>query len=528
MSHIISSVARKTCVSGQIVRRSSSSTNIANLVSQKRAPPNSTKTYWRGYNSLLARATEKEPLRASEKEPLFNPTEQNRLTRQKLVIRSEPAVSNLFDLHKNDPHNCTQRNPRDLCVVEFLEGTSKPMLVEDKLKQRSVFKATDFEPEKTPRDSSAPPFGFFACEEKAAVPYLNAKKEGVIRGEGTRKEVLTYMLDHNSFAGVPKTELVTAKLSNARNSLGFEGLDKVNVEGSLQGFQSNIGTADDFSSSLFDIDSVHRIGCLDVRIMNLDRHLANLLVVSDKASDSGNMAKRNLRLVPVDHCYTLPDFRNLSDVNLEWLHWKQATVPFSKATKKYIESLDIWADASKIMELGLSHGSAISYILGCELLQRGAAAGLTLYDIGNMVQRPFMGEVPSVMEQIVWSALQRWNETEGSEENVSLLDTETRVCQLFSSERKINFNNWVPRKSETALVDSHERLCFKSICGSTGVVFVPTLELLRFIDIACSLIDTEVSQRATVGTNEADNPKKARGNENEGVRSFCVGTQNVH
>jgi len=48
--------------------------------------------------------------------------------------------------------------------------------------------------------------------------------------------------------------------------------------GSVQAFVTNLGSADDFGSSSFGVENVHRIGILDIRLFNMDRHLGNLLV----------------------------------------------------------------------------------------------------------------------------------------------------------------------------------------------------------------------------------------------------------
>jgi hypothetical protein len=48
--------------------------------------------------------------------------------------------------------------------------------------------------------------------------------------------------------------------------------------GSLQRFVKSKGPIEDFSSSLFSVDEVHKIAVLDLRILNLDRNGCNILV----------------------------------------------------------------------------------------------------------------------------------------------------------------------------------------------------------------------------------------------------------
>jgi hypothetical protein len=48
--------------------------------------------------------------------------------------------------------------------------------------------------------------------------------------------------------------------------------------GSLQAFVKSEGPIENFSSDLFSVDEVHKIGILDLRILNLDRNASNILV----------------------------------------------------------------------------------------------------------------------------------------------------------------------------------------------------------------------------------------------------------
>mmetsp|Transcript_7894 Transcript_7894/g.11882 ORF Transcript_7894/g.11882 Transcript_7894/m.11882 type:complete len:823 (+) Transcript_7894:244-2712(+) len=168
---------------------------------------------------------------------------------------------------------------------------------------------------------------------------------------------------------------------------------------SLQEYVENIGGADDFGSSAFDTENVHRIGILDVRLFNMDRHLGNLLV--KKSNDHG----KGLVLIPIDHAYTIPDFRHLSDANFEWLFWRQARKPFSKATLEYINSLDPYFDASVLRRLGIPEEEATTIVITTLFLQKCARAGFTLAEIGEMIQREGLGEKPSELEKIVSKAL---------------------------------------------------------------------------------------------------------------------------
>jgi len=193
--------------------------------------------------------------------------------------------------------------------------------------------------------------------------------------------------------------------------------------GSVQVYVPNIGCADDYGSSMFDTEDVHRIGALDIRLFNMDRHLGNLLVSRrDSSSSNGNSSSngsqnlregpsKTMRLVPIDHAYTLPDFRELSDANFEWLTWKQAREPFSQETKDYLLSLDPFFDASALRRLGLPEESATTVVITTLFLQRCIACGLCLAEIGEMVQREGLGEKESILEKVVASATEEFNMT---------------------------------------------------------------------------------------------------------------------
>ena len=70
---------------------------------------------------------------------------------------------------------------------------------------------------------------------------------------------------------------------------------------------------------------MHRIGILDIRLFNTDRHAGNLLVRMSKSSRSTSSAfgwlENQYSLVPIDHGFCLPEA--LEPPYLEWLHWPQ-------------------------------------------------------------------------------------------------------------------------------------------------------------------------------------------------------------
>lgn len=111
--------------------------------------------------------------------------------------------------------------------------------------------------------------------------------------------------------------------------------------GSLQIYAENLGPIENFSSDIFDVDEVHKIAILDLRLLNLDRNLCNILVCCDKGHE-GNFEK--YKLVPIDHGLSIPDTLSINSYELAWLSFDQASLPFSQKSLDYIRKLDTKAD----------------------------------------------------------------------------------------------------------------------------------------------------------------------------------------
>lgn len=177
-------------------------------------------------------------------------------------------------------------------------------------------------------------------------------------------------------------------------------LDADATIGSLQEFAEHVNNAEEMGSSAFPVEDVHRIGVLDIRLLNLDRHLGNILVAN---APDGSGSKYHL--VPIDHGYCLPDFRNISDTNFEWMYFRQAKQPFSQQTLQYIRALDPQRDVLLLKQLGIRDESVLSNVIATLLLKQSAERGLSLYHIADMVQRSGFREKKSVLENIIDRAL---------------------------------------------------------------------------------------------------------------------------
>lgn len=224
-------------------------------------------------------------------------------------------------------------------------------------------------------------------------------KRSVRVGETGVRELAAYLLDHDGFAGVSPTALVkfshvkfhvndSSPISSSRHKIA-----------SLQRFVEHDSDAGDLSPSGFSVSSVHRIGILDIRLLNIDRHSGNILVGKYECDKHSLGAAE---LIPIDHGLCLPEW--LDDPYFEWLHWPQASIPFSDAEMEYISNLNPFEDAQLLRtQLPRLGESSIRVLVVCTiLLKRAACAGLCLGDIGEIMTRDGHGgeETMSVLEII--------------------------------------------------------------------------------------------------------------------------------
>lgn len=232
------------------------------------------------------------------------------------------------------------------------------------------------------------------------------KRSIKVGGTGIR-ELAAYLLDHGGFAGVPPTALVKIAHVGFHNINNENGANSSSVTSpspykiaSLQRFVAHDFDAGELGFSRFSVASVHQIGIFDVRILNLDRHAGNILV--KKNDQDGNYTVGVAELVPIDHGLCLPEW--LDNPYFEWLHWPQASIPFSEYELEYISNLDPFKDAEILRnELPSLRESSIRVLIICTIfLKQAAAAGLCLADIGKMMTREFCGgeERSSIIENL--------------------------------------------------------------------------------------------------------------------------------
>ncbi|XP_056164579.1 phosphatidylinositol 4-kinase gamma 7-like [Syzygium oleosum] len=228
-------------------------------------------------------------------------------------------------------------------------------------------------------------------------------KRSVRVGETGIREVAAYLLDSEHFANVPPTALVkiTHSMFNINDGVNPDKPNKkkpVSKIASFQQFMPHDFDASDHGTSSFPVSAVHQIGILDIRIFNTDRHAGNLLV--RKLDSMGSFGQ--VELIPIDHGLCLPE--TLEDPYFEWIHWPQASIPFSEVELKYIEKLDYKEDWKMLREvLPVIREACLRVLTLCTIfLKRAAAYGLCLAEIGEMMSREFRSgeEEPSELEVV--------------------------------------------------------------------------------------------------------------------------------
>ncbi|GIL86290.1 hypothetical protein Vretimale_13717 [Volvox reticuliferus] len=277
-------------------------------------------------------------------------------------------------------------------------------------------------------------------------------------GEAALREVAAYLLDHEGWARVPTSVLVRARHpvfcyqsfqtdkpapTSVTNSGGASGLSRPSSQaclegsagaadatsactspatpvqesplpmklGSLQEFVTHECDTSEMGPSRFSVRDVHRIGILDLRLFNTDRHAGNMLVRTPRTATSASTAdlRRSMvapdapyELIPIDHGFCLPE--TLEAPYFEWLHWPQTMLPFSEEELQYIRNLDVELDKAILrQELPMLRPECLRVLEVCTtLLKTCAAEGLTLFDIASVMTRPFVDsdEEPSELERM--------------------------------------------------------------------------------------------------------------------------------
>lgn len=284
-------------------------------------------------------------------------------------------------------------------------------------------------------------------------------KHSVRVGETGFREVAAYLLDHDHFARVPLTSLVKITHSifnlndcvNGNKICNNGGISKI---ASLQQFIPHDFDASDHGTSRFPVADVHRIGILDIRIFNTDRHAGNLLVRKVGDGEFGQ-----IELIPIDHGLCLPEC--LEDPYFEWIHWPQASIPFSEKELEYIKNLDANLDSEMLRrELPMIREACIRVLTLCTVfLKEAAAFGLCLAEIGEMMSREFRckEQKPSELEVICLEAMKQVmgfsdSEEPGAGKDSQVVSWQCSSYKKASGKRRQQADGVVVRRSAKELV----------------------------------------------------------------------------
>jgi len=248
------------------------------------------------------------------------------------------------------------------------------------------------------KDGAGEPAAVFKPHDQEAVPFSGVEldsirlgdevKPGLAFGEGYLKEVAAFLLDRDRFHDVPPT---TVFIFSHRNFFK-DGSLYCNKIGSLQKFIPHKCSAEDIGWNMFPVKEVHRIGVLDCRILNNDRHLGNILVSEGKDGF--------YRLTPIDHGLSLPS--EVSGGSFEWLSFPQARHPFDSETLDYIEHLDPTEDAKLLQKsLPVLRPECLDVLkFSTMFLKKAARCRLNLYQIGCMMSRYLNIDEPCELEKL--------------------------------------------------------------------------------------------------------------------------------
>lgn len=212
---------------------------------------------------------------------------------------------------------------------------------------------------------------------------------GVTPGTCYLRERVAYLLDKDHLANVPYTVIASFAHNIFNSSKSLTGsfqmfakgcqhlldtipksfIDTIVTNGSLTSYFKSFFVDD---SARISVEQIHALAIFDIRVLNCDRHLKNALVDSC------------LKLYPIDHGLILPT--EAKKMKFEWMRLSQSKQPFSNEILKYIESLDEEGDAAILHENKIEKEAIIRMRIAYKLLKIAAKAGMTAYEIGDLMK----------------------------------------------------------------------------------------------------------------------------------------------
>jgi hypothetical protein len=219
---------------------------------------------------------------------------------------------------------------------------------------------------------------------------------GMVGGENLYRERAAYLVSRRlGDLGVPATIIKTFSHPTLGNK------QKI---GSLQRFVPCSTDMSDLGPTGISADEVHKIGCLDILLFNIDRHEGNILL----------RRTCNNELVPIDHGLCLPEVVSrehganeelLRGIFFAWQTWPQARMPFSAKFGRLLSSLTpakvdhlvrgLLSDSDMGLHLGAPAWTTLK--IGATILRSFARRSLA--DMADLVP----GQLPGLL-QAAWLA----------------------------------------------------------------------------------------------------------------------------
>lgn len=312
------------------------------------------------------------------------------------------------------------------------------------LKASSGEKIAVFKPNDEEQGMPSNPKGHSGNGEEGLRPFFRP-------GQGYIRETAAYLMDYKNFCQVPPTTIVHCEHScfyypAMQNGLKQRMYLKV---GSLQSFVHAGDTFEDISPSLIGTLELQKIALLDIRLLNCDRNSSNILAIRKAAPNTfhnGTRCRRDSRssstgsytsdeygmmscediefnpfqedevpsttsapvdmfeLIPIDHGYCIPSRLQIDELDWIWFYCPQIAREVDPEIRRYVASLDIEQMMRDLEEqLKIDVNSCFLLRLAHCVLVTGIAAGLTLFDIAQIVART-NEDHPSPLEKVIKSA----------------------------------------------------------------------------------------------------------------------------
>lgn len=104
--------------------------------------------------------------------------------------------------------------------------------------------------------------------------------------------------------------------------------------------------------------------------------------------EGGSKAKKQYRLIPIDHGLSFPDCFEIFSNELAWMDYPQSKQPFTEEELKFIDRIDPVEDCKRLnSRLGFREICLRNFRIAETVLKRCASEGLTAYQIGQIMYR---------------------------------------------------------------------------------------------------------------------------------------------